>query len=341
MTAKTTRLFALPMLGILLTGCSTIHTDTPEWALFPEKTYPPAQYAVAPGSGSNHRLAKKDAARTLKNFFTIQMTEAQTVTRRLYRSLGLPANFRPVFDENTPWEKPTDLTPPRIQYGKHYTDFSGIVHTLAFFDRQTASKPFVKQMQAGTARVRSQLAAATGEPEPLARYAHFRAALFYALQTETPAARIALLDPQTASSIQTGYSLTDVLSQTAAAATNITFTIAATGDSQHDLSLVISNTLRGFGFTPSANGDLRVTASLQADPVKIDNSITATLQYHLNIDVQTRSGKTVASIHKKKNEHLPLIELQEQTARSIEKTVHQTLHQQVSNTINRIAGVKG
>ena len=207
--------FAVSILGLFLFGCATVHTDTPQWALFPEKDYPPAQYAVAHGSGPNHRMAKKNAASALTEGFNIQMAEAEQLTSQLYREHGFPVGFRPVFKEGAPPQKPADIAPPGIRFGKYYTDDEDTVHTIAFFNRADAGKPFAKQMQTRASRVRELLADADSNPDPLSHFAFLRAALLYALQNEGAVAKATLIDPETAAAFRPGFSLTNVLARAA------------------------------------------------------------------------------------------------------------------------------
>lgn len=332
--------FVFSILGIFLAGCATVCTKTPQWALFPEQDYPPAQYAFAPGAGSNLHLAKKNAATSLKNLFKIRMEETRLVTARLYRKFGFSSGFRPVFNEEAPPQKPKSVPPPRIRFGKHYTDEENTVHTIAFFNRAEAVKPFAEQMQTGAARVRELLTNADSTTAPLPHFSFLRAALLYALQNEESVAKVSLIDPKTTAAFQPGFSLTNVLARAAEAATNVTFTVSATGDSKQNLSFLIGNTLRGIGFVPASNGVLTVTASLQTNPAKHNDARSVRLHYKLDIDVQDRTGRSVASVHEEKTENFPAVEARAQTDRAIEKTVNQTLRQRILRTLNRIAGVK-
>lgn len=332
--------FVFPILGIFLVGCTTVRTKMPQWALFPEQDYPPEQYAFAPGAGSNLRLAKKNAATSLKNLFNIRMEEARLVTARLYREFGFPSGFHPVFNEEAPPQKPKSVPPPRIRFGKHYTDEENTVHTIAFFNRAEAVKPLAEQMQTGAARVRELLADADSKTDPLPHFSFLRAALLYALQNEESVAKVTLIDPEITSAFQPGFSLTNLLTRVAAAATNVTFTVSATGDSRQNLSSLVGNTLRGIGFVPASNGVLTVTASLRTNSAKHNDARSVRLHYKLDIDVQDRTGRSVASVHEGKTENFPAVEARAQAARAIEKTVNQTLRQQILRTLNRIAGIK-
>ena len=92
---------------------------------------------------------------------------------------------------------------------------------------------------------------------------------------------------------------------------------------------------------PASNGVLNVTVSLQTNPSKRDQARSASLRYQLDIGVKDRNGRSITSVHEKKKERFPLMKADAMAARAIEKTVQQTLRQQMLKTLNKIAGVKG
>ncbi|MGE4488256.1 MAG: hypothetical protein AB7E95_01780 [Kiritimatiellales bacterium] len=338
MNTTTVPRFYFALCFLLLAGCTTIPDKTPEWVLFPERTYAPAEYLFAMGSGPTGRIAKKEAVQRLNQLFELRMDEADQLTVQTYRQLGFPAGFRPVFSETAPESKERPSL-SRIRTGKSSADREGNHRVLVYISRAETARPVIARLEKGASDTRRLLAQAKAAPEPFSRFASQRAALLRALQTEKPAAQAALLYPAAVRGFNLGYTISDVLDGAANDAQAVTFRTDITGDSGDIIKKTVENTLRGIGFVPAADGLLTVTGSISTSLDRKHEDQNARAEYHLRLRVQDHSGKTLAQIDTSKTEQFPLMEAEVLASRSVQQTILTELRKEVIDALNRSAGV--
>ena len=260
----------LPLLGILLAGCSQHASRSadgkPEWLLGEPASYPNASYVYATGSASTAEVASDRALGNLAKIFELQVRESSTTTQDVQthkaegvESVQSSARIASKVNVHTDkmingariaeqWQNPDDLT--------HYA--------LAVLDRNQASNNIRSEINRLDRETAFTVANTESLQDPLQQVAALQRAIVMQTERNSLQKSLKIVDLQGRGK-PSGWSIAELMEQQDRALQSLRMRAVVVMDAVGELDEVLQAAMANAGFAPSSSaGGYTLSASLES-----------------------------------------------------------------------------
>lgn len=309
----------LPVLLLVLGGCKSLMSGTPEWVKNPKAVYPENAYLVAVGEGDTRRAAENAAAANLSRIFEAHIESDE---RLVDQSRETGTTFERTTDFTADINILSSQTLHNIQHAEAWQADNGRIHAVAYLDRRETAAIYRDKIDEQTARVHFLRAHAEQTDELLTKYANLRAAMRHAAENKVLLRQLKVIHPPSVPGSTPGYTENKIRKDLADTAKNIRVQISIEGDDDGRMTAVIEELITRYGFVAGTPVVLNFDGRVAINDTGERTQDLVFVRYELHVRIKDSSGTILVSVNDKGREaHKSLDQARTRSIRTLENAI--------------------
>ncbi len=323
---------------LLLAGCTSEPISPPAWLVNPHEEYPESRFLVAVGEGDSRRAAENSASAGLARIFESRIRAEETLSETTTEARGAQESFDQLSELRANIRIGSDQDLLNIQFGKAFTGHNRRVHAVAFIPRAETAEIYRARITENNIAVVLLTHRSDSAADPVEAYAFRRAAVRKALENDRLLAQLDIILPGMRDRLATPYVPQELYAQAAAAARDVTFSVALPGVGGGALR----EALTGMGFSEKEkNPTLTFSGNATFEKTDLRRETLMFVRYRYNVDVFARDKTLVLSMNGSHREgHINFAEATARAQRSLRAELLTHVPKKVGNYLDRLASAE-
>jgi hypothetical protein len=274
----------------------------PAWMLDLDASYPKDKYLAAAGSGDAQRGAESDAAGALARVFNVNVKADSTATQRYQQIVqgGASSSQSEMQVTQTVGMKSGESL-VNMHFSDPYSDSSGLVHIVAYLEREPTAAIYRAAIGKDTDRVDGFLSrAAASGGSALQAFALYDAAYQVGLNVERMLSQLRIIHAKSAILLENSVELPKIAASRDAAAAKLSYSLSIEGDTDGKIAGFVREALSAQSLSFKADGALSVRGSWTVEPVP--NAKYKAVRWSLSIALYDEGGSAIANVVKESRE---------------------------------------
>lgn len=327
----------LGLLLLLLSGCASPSIDAPAWLVNPQEEYPESRFLVAVGEGDTRRAAENSASAGLARIFESKVQAQETLSETTTEMRGAQESFDQFSELRATIRIGSNQDLLNIQFGQTFTDHNGRIYAAAFIQRAETTEIYRARIAKNNAAVVHLTHLSDVADDPLNAYAFRRAAVRKALENDRLLAQLSIINPGAKDRTSLHYDAQELYTEAAAAARNVTFSVALPGASGNALR----EALTGMGFSEGNPATLAFSGTTEFEETDLQRRTLVFVRYRYTIEAVTQDQNLILSLHGSRREgHINFSEATARAQRSLRSELLSTVPRELGSYFDRITSAE-